>query len=127
MPPVKGKTTSRKNDFFKRDENVLPFFSWHDKTKIGTILRVALILFSLFIAILAALGYFAGFKLSSINSFSPFIRIVPIVIVFALAVVGLFKRMRSTFTRLLTGLLIFLHGDRAKLSKIILRFATQSL
>ena len=105
MPPVKGKTTSRKNDFFKRDENVLPFFSWHDKTKIGTILRVALILFSLFIAILAALGYFAGFKLSSINSFSPFIRIVPIVIVFALAVVGLFKRMRSTFTRLLTGLL----------------------
>ena len=100
MPPVKGKKTI---DFFKKDESVLPFFSWHPKTRVGTVLRIALIVFMLLVVILNLVANYASITLASATSFYPFTFIVPIAIIFALILLGLFKRMRSSFTRLLVG------------------------
>ncbi|MBQ9409856.1 MAG: hypothetical protein IJU28_10770, partial [Clostridia bacterium] len=89
MPPVKG---TKKNGFFTRDENVLPFFSWHEKTKLGTILRIVLLIFMGFVLMLIPLGLFANLKLSNATTFSELIYIVPIIIAFALIMLALFKR-----------------------------------
>ena len=101
MPPVKG---TKKNGFFTRDENVLPFFSWHEKTKLGTILRIALVAFMAFTVIISLVARYAHITLSSASSFLPMTYAIPLAIVFALVVLALFKRMRSTFSRVTVGL-----------------------
>lgn len=100
MPPVKG---TKKNGFFTRDENVLPFFSWHEKTKLGTILRIALVAFMAFTVIISLVARYAHITLSSASSFLPMTYAIPLAIVFALVVLALFKRMRSTFSRVTVG------------------------
>ena len=97
-----------RTSIFTRDTEALPFFSLHPKTKIGAILRVALLVFVVFTMILTLLAnngllflwYFRYYFL---------LYIVPAVLLMALAVVGLYKRMRSTFTRIaIPGFLAFI-------------------
>ena len=102
MPPVKGNT--KKVSIFQRDENVLPFFSWHDKTRIGTVLRIALVAFMAFVVIISLVAQYAHVTLASASSFYPLTYAIPAAIIFALIVLGLFKRMRSTFSRIVISL-----------------------
>ncbi|MBQ7606352.1 MAG: hypothetical protein IJU59_07720, partial [Firmicutes bacterium] len=102
MPPVKGNT--KKVSIFQRDENVLPFFSWHDKTRIGTVLRIALVAFMAFVVIISLVAQYAHVTLANASSFYPLTYAIPAAIIFALIVLGLFKRMRSTFSRIVVGL-----------------------
>ena len=97
-----------RTNIFARDTEALPFFSLHPKTKIGTILRIALLVFiviTMIFTIMANQGllflwYFRYYFL---------LYIVPAAILLALIVVGLYKRMRSTFTRIaVPGLLAFI-------------------
>ena len=102
MPPVKG--TNKKVSIFHRDENVLPFFSWHDKTKVGVALRIALVAFMGFVVLISIAARYVSVTLASASTFYPLTYIIPLAIVAALIVLGLFKRMRSTFSRILVGL-----------------------
>ncbi|MCR4622166.1 MAG: energy-coupling factor transporter transmembrane protein EcfT [Clostridiales bacterium] len=100
MPPVKAKS-----NLFKKDENVLPFFSIHPRTKIGAILRIALTAFMLLCAIATFVAGRTGYTISKYWDYQPLVYIVPIVLIFALIVLALFKRLKTPIQKIIVGVL----------------------
>lgn len=102
---------SRKSAFggtmFRKDPDVLPFFTIHPKTKVGSIIRGALSVFcvaALLITFLAS----RGVTLIWFYKFQFLLYIVPAVAAVALIALALFKRMKTTFTKIaVPGVLAF--------------------
>lgn len=97
-----------RSGMFQKDPDVLPFFSLHPKTKVGSIIRIAsLVVFFLFLIALLMMRF--GLAFIWLNKFNIiFLLSLPVVFILLLAV-GLFKRMKSMFSKIaIPGLLIFL-------------------
>ena len=86
---------------FEKDEDVLPFFSIHPKTKVGMILRIILYSFLTIVCILTILAGKANLVFYKYFDWYYLIYAVPIVICIALIIVALFKRMKRTITKIL--------------------------
>lgn len=93
----------RKNNsaLFEKDENVLPFFSIHPKTKVGMILRIILYVFLAIVCVITLLAGKAGLLFYKYYDLYYLIYAVPILICIALIIVALFKRMKRTITKIL--------------------------
>lgn len=93
----------RKNNsaLFEKDENVLPFFSLHPRTKVGMILRIILYVFLAIVCVLTVLASKAGLMFYKYYDLYYLIYAVPILICIALVIVALFKRMKRTITKIL--------------------------
>ena len=100
MPPVKAKS-----NLFKKDENVLPFFSIHPRTKIGAILRITLTAFLLLCAIATFVAGKTGYTLSKYWDWQLLVYFVPIGLIFGLIVLALFKRLKTPFQKIAVGVL----------------------
>ncbi|MBQ3080706.1 MAG: hypothetical protein IJC48_12035 [Clostridia bacterium] len=95
---AKYQRSRKSSTMFTRDPDVLPFFSIHPKTKIGTIVRVAVSLFIVFELILTLLGNNGIMFLWLIRA-NYLLYVVPIAGLLLLILIAIFKRMRTTFTR----------------------------
>ncbi len=83
---------------FVKDESVPPFFSIHPKTKVGMIIRIALVVFFVLTLLLTFLASRGILFLWFMEQYY-LIYAVPAFAIAALIIVSLFKRMRTTFTR----------------------------
>lgn len=94
--------TSRKKTsaLFEKDEDTLPFFSIHPKTKAGMILRIILCVFLLLVCILTLLQAKAGLLYIRYCDLYYLIYAVPAFIFLALIIVALFKRMKRVITKI---------------------------
>lgn len=86
-------------NMFAKDPDVLPFFSIHPRTRVGTALRAILIVFILLTMLLVFLAS-KGFLFVWLYSLYYLIYLVPALIVAALVILALFKRMRSLFAKI---------------------------
>lgn len=99
--------TRRKSSLFKKDPDVLPFFSIHPKTKVGTIIRIAISVFCMF-ALLFAFLMKKGIMFIWFQKYSYLLYLVPLAGIVLLACLALFKRMKTTFMKIgLPGVILF--------------------
>ncbi len=108
MPPVKG---TKRFDMFKKDENTLPFFSFHPKTKLGTIVRIVwlgLMLLIIALSIVMSLTKTAPTRAVLLyilaDPQSTFVILTAFAVI-ALVAIALFKRMPNTFLKMLVAIL----------------------
>ena len=96
-----------RSTMFAKDPDVLPFFSIHPKTKVGSILRGAMFVFLLLALIVTVLAS-KGIMFIYLYSLSYLIYIVPAFFVSSLVILALFKRMKTTFAKVMVpGVLAF--------------------
>ena len=100
MPPVKARS-----NLFKKDENVLPFFSVHPRTKIGTILRISLTVFMLVCALLTFIAGKTGYTLAKYWDWQLLVYFIPIALIFALIVLAIYKRLKTPIQKIIVGIL----------------------
>ena len=111
MPPVKAKS-----NLFKKDENVLPFFSIHPRTKIGAILRITLTVFLLICALASFISATTGYTLAKYWDYLPLVQVdmlfgripigfVTVGLIFGLIVLALFKRLKTLIQKIIVGIL----------------------
>lgn len=93
-------STRRNNALFEKDEDTLPFFSIHPKTKVGMILRIILFVFLLIVCIITILADKASLLFYKYFSMYYLIYAVPALIILALILVSLFKRMKRLITKI---------------------------
>ncbi len=104
---AKNRFSAKRNSMFTKNPDVLPFFSIHPKTKVGSIIRIAVSVFVILMVILAFLSS-RGLMMIWLNKINFLIYVVPISGMFALLIVALFKRMKTTFGRIaVPGMLAF--------------------
>lgn len=96
-----GSFRKNNNALFEKDENVLPFFSLHPRTKVGMILRIILYAFLAVVCVITLLAAKAGLMFYKYYDLYYLIYAVPILIIIALVIVALFKRMKRTITKIL--------------------------
>ena len=102
MAAPKQNLSSR---LFKKDENTLPFFSFHPKTRIGTILRVVLLAFMLLWTLMSVIGNTTGIVPAKYWDWSLLVYVVPAFLIFGLVIVALFKRIKTPAGKILTGII----------------------
>ena len=100
MPPVKARS-----NLFKKDENVLPFFSVHPRTKIGAILRISLTVFMLVCALLTFIAGKTGYTLAKYWDWQLLVYFIPIALIFALIVLAIYKRLKTPIQKIIVGIL----------------------
>lgn len=98
---MSGYTRKRNNPMFEKDEDVLPFFSIHPRTKVGMILRIVLYAFLLIVCAITLLAGKANLVFYKYFDWYYLTYAVPIIICIALIIVALFKRMKRTITKIL--------------------------
>ena len=99
--------TRRKSALFEKDPDVLPFFSIHPKTKVGTIIRIAMSVFCM-LALLLTLLMKQGIMFMWFQKYSYLLYIVPLAGMVLLLCVALFKRMKTVFMKIgLPGVILF--------------------
>ena len=99
--------TRRKSSLFEKDPDVLPFCSIHPKTKVGTIIRVAISVFCMF-SLLFAFLMKKGIMFIWFQKYSYLLYLVPLAGVLLLTCLALFKRMKTTFMKIgLPGVILF--------------------
>lgn len=92
---------------FQKDPDVLPFFSIHPKTKAGMILRIALSVFCMLALVITFLAS-RGIMLIWYQKLSFLLYIVPLVGLILLIALALYKRMKTSFTKIaVPGLILF--------------------
>lgn len=102
------RSSRNRSNMFAKDPNVLPFFTLHPKTKVGTIIRVLMIVFVL-VTLAFTLLMSQGIFFMWFAKLYYLVYLVPIVGLVALALLALFKRMKTTITKIaIPGLLAFL-------------------
>ncbi len=100
--------TRRKSSLFEKDPDVLPFFSIHPKTKLGTIIRVAMSIFCMFALIFAFLMK-KGIMFMWFQKYSYLLYLVPMAGIVLLVCLALFKRMKTPFMKIgLPGVILFI-------------------
>lgn len=100
--------TRRKSALFEKDPDVLPFFSIHPKTKLGTIIRVAMSVFCV-LALILALLMKQGIMFMFFQKYSFLLYIVPLAGMVMLICLALFKRMKTMFMKIgLPGVILFM-------------------
>lgn len=103
---AKSRRSGMGKGIFAKNPDVLPFFSFHPKTRLGTIVRIAFsvfVLLELIVTILASNGIMFLWYVR----LNWLIYVVPIVVTVALVAIALYKRMKTTFSRLaVPGLLV---------------------
>lgn len=109
MGVVKG---SGKSDsfLFSRDPDTLPFFSIHNKTLVGKILRIALCVFFVIVLILEVLARTTGLLYSHYFDYSYLIYVVPGVILLALITLALVKRIPIRFFKVVVVVIAIVFG-----------------
>ncbi len=99
--------TRRKSALFEKDPDVLPFFSIHPKTKMGTIIRIAISVFCM-LALVLALLMKKGIMFIWFQQYSYLLYLVPFAGIILLVCLALFKRMKTMFMKIgLPGLILF--------------------
>lgn len=92
MGIVKGKQSTG-SSLFSRDPDTLPFFSIHNKTIVGKILRIAFLVFFLAVIALDVLARATGLVFIHYFDYQFLIYLVPAVIILALIITALVKRI----------------------------------
>ena len=114
MASQKGTFNSTRKKRFggswlEKDPDTLPFFSIHPSTKVGMILRILLCAFMVLVFLLTIVGSKLGLVFYKYWDLYYLIYMVPAVIVIAMVVLALFKRMKTLLGKILVpGLLGFL-------------------
>ncbi len=89
---------------FEKNTDTLPFFSVHPKTRIGTILRVIFIVFMLLCILISVVGNLTGIVPAKYWDLYLLTYLVPAALLAGLLVVALFKRLKTPFAKILTGI-----------------------
>lgn len=98
----------RRSSLFEKNPDTLPFFSIHPATLAGRIVRITLIVFMAIVVLLNVISRVFGLVFMKYFELSYLIYLVPIALMLALCIIGLFKRMSTTFTKILVpGILGF--------------------
>lgn len=100
--------TRRKSGLFEKDPDVLPFFSIHPKTKLGSIIRIAMSVFCMLALILVFLTK-NGIMFIWFQKYSYLLYLVPVGGLVLLICLALFKRMKTPFMKIgLPGTILFI-------------------
>ncbi len=94
----RSRPVGSRRGMFVKDTSVPPFFSIHPKTMVGMIIRIALVVFFVLALVFTFLAS-KGLLFLWFMSHYYLIYVVPVFALFALVIVALFKRMRTTFTK----------------------------
>ena len=90
---------------FKKNDDALPFFSIHPKTNIGAILRILFCAFMVLAIVITLVANSTGITPAKYWDWFLLVYLVPALIVLALIVVALFKRLKTPAGRILVGIL----------------------
>ena len=102
MASFSKKTAS---SLFKKNDDALPFFSIHPKTKIGAILRIAFCAFMVLAIIITLVANSTGITPAKYWDWFLLVYLVPAILVLALIIVALFKRLKTMAGRILVGII----------------------
>ena len=88
------------SDAFKKDDDIPPFFSIHPKTKLGTYIRIALYAFMFIVLVLGMTARTTGYMYARYWSLYYLVYIIPAILICALIILAVFKRMKRNITRI---------------------------
>ena len=89
---------------FEKNTDTLPFFSVHPRTRIGTVLRVIFVVFMLLCILVSVVGHATGIVPAKYWDWYLLTYLVPALLIFALLIVALFKRLKTPFAKILSGI-----------------------